>query len=111
MTAENLLQFSSNITQGIETEIMNSMLELQKEMEEFQLYASDMNQELEDLEDELNYDSWVTPYEFIRGEPMFIPNETPDAYFNRTIHAGNIGTLSLSAAENFVDNALTLPKL
>lgn len=40
----------------------------------------------------------------------FNPNETPDMFFNRTIHSGNIGVESLKTISTFVDQMLTLPK-
>jgi hypothetical protein len=37
-------------------------------------------------------------------------NETPNEFFDRTIHTGNPGTLSLDFIENYVDTSLRLPE-
>jgi hypothetical protein len=43
--------------------------------------------------------------------PFVIFGETPQDFYNRTIHSGNVGVLSISAISSYVDIALTLPKL
>ena len=40
----------------------------------------------------------------------FDPNETPEMFYNRTIHTGNIGVASLDSVSTFVRRKLTLPK-
>jgi hypothetical protein len=37
--------------------------------------------------------------------------ETPDEFYNRTIHAGNIGILSVDAVSNYVEMQLRLPDI
>ena len=43
--------------------------------------------------------------------PAIIFGENPEDFYNRAIHTGNIGVLSISAISFYVDIALTLPKL
>lgn len=43
--------------------------------------------------------------------PIIIPNETPESFFARTVHSGNIGAVGITAIQSYVDNALTLPTL
>jgi len=43
--------------------------------------------------------------------PFVIFGETPNDFYNRTVHSGNVGVLSISAISSYVDIALTLPKL
>lgn len=61
------------------------------------------DKELEDEKKLLEYNNYLSPF--------VIFGETPTDYYNRTIHSGNIGVLSLAAISNYVDIALTLPKL
>lgn len=41
----------------------------------------------------------------------FDTNETPDDFYNRTIHSQNIGTFANTAALTFVERSLTLPDI
>lgn len=44
-------------------------------------------------------------------EPITIWGESPDAFFNRTVHSGNIGTVGFDMLHNYVSMALTLPTI
>lgn len=46
-----------------------------------------------------------------RLNPFVIFGETPQEYYDRTVHSGNIGVLSITAISQFVAVSLTLPKL
>jgi hypothetical protein len=43
--------------------------------------------------------------------PRIIFGESPDDFYNRTVHSGNIGVASLDAISSFVAVALVLPKM
>ena len=42
--------------------------------------------------------------------PFIIFGESPNDFYNRTVHSGNIGTMAISSITNYVDLSLTLPK-
>ncbi len=49
---------------------------------------------------------------YIGDNDIYIPmQESPTDYYARTIHTGNIGTLTLNEASNYVDRMLLLPTL
>ena len=43
--------------------------------------------------------------------PFVIFGESPNDYYNRTVHSGNIGLLGIAAVASYTEIALTLPKL
>lgn len=108
--ADNLLSFSNGMFQGVADSTSDMMKDMMKEINDFISTASDLDKELQELEDELNTDTWFNAFDFMDTNPLFIPGESPDSYYTRTIHSGNIGILSLSVPENYVDNALKLPE-
>ena len=110
-TAESLLTLSNNLVQGIGIGLEAEMANLQEDMDSFFEYAKDLDDELDLLEEELSMNNHLLDLPSLIMEPMFIPNETPDSFYARTIHAGNIGVQSLNIIESYVDTQLTLPKL
>lgn len=46
-----------------------------------------------------------------RLDPLIIFGETPDEFYQRTVHSGNIGIVGIEAVSSFVDMKLMLPKL
>ncbi|OZB40381.1 MAG: hypothetical protein B7X50_08605 [Alishewanella sp. 34-51-39] len=80
-------------------------------MTEFSLIADQKWAELEEVKNLLGKENLLDPFEFIGKEPRVIFGESPDQFYNRTIHSGNIGVLALDANSSFIDISLTLPKL
>jgi hypothetical protein len=81
--------------------------------EEIQNLMEDYSKTLDyqkQLEDELN-----TAQKLLEGDnimsPFVIFGESPEDYFNRTAHSGNVGIVGIQAISNYVDNALKLPEL
>ena len=52
----------------------------------------------------------IDPMEFSRSAPVFVPGESPKAYFNRTIQSGNVGAMAITASLNYPQYALKLPE-
>jgi hypothetical protein len=109
LTADNLLTFSNGIVGGISAENTANMEKIAEQIADFTATASELEDELSELEDELNSETWFDSFDFIGNTPLFVVGETPEAYYNRTIHIGNIGTFTLLVAETYVDDKLTLP--
>ena len=42
--------------------------------------------------------------------PMILLGETPDEYYNRTVHSGNIGVRVYETVSKYVKTMLTLPE-
>jgi hypothetical protein len=47
----------------------------------------------------------------LRLNPLVIFGETPDDYYRRTVHSGNIGIIGYAAVHDYVEVALRLPTL
>lgn len=109
--ATNLLQMSTSMVnaagdlyqQGIQ-DIMNSFGELE-------LLADAASEELKAAEALFGIKDLLNPYAFIGQVPEIRFGESPDDFFTRTIHAGNIGAAGLEVASNYVNISLKLPTL
>ncbi|APC46025.1 N4 gp53 protein [Vibrio phage vB_VspP_pVa5] len=109
LSAENLMTASSGFIVGADASLSADMEKLAKEMAAWTDEAQRLDDELNEAFEELDTDTFFNVYDFINAGNIFVPNEVPEEYFNRTIHTGNIGVGTLSVPENYVDNALTLP--
>ena len=101
--AQELLQMSSALIKGVNNDIKNDFDGLAKEREDFNLFVEQENKKLDEANKLLENDNPLIP--------MVIFGESPKDYYERTVHSGNIGVLSLDAISNYVDISLTLPKL
>lgn len=101
--AQQLLQLSSGLAHGVSADIQDAMGDLLSEYASFNLFKDEATKQLEAANKLLEHKNWLSPF--------VIFGETPNDYFNRTVHSGNIGLLSISAISSYVDIALTLPKL
>ena len=98
--AKDLLWLSSNLVSLV---LQQKNEELLGDYKTFQEQSKASTAALEDANKLLNTD--------VRLNPMIIFGEKPDDFFNRTVHSGNIGTLSITAISSYVDIALTLPNI
>ena len=110
LTAEALLSMSSTVIEGIQMGLQEDMQDIMDDINDFQKDAEAAQEELDNMIEELNAaDDW---FEDIAAEKItYIDYETPDEFYQRTIHAGNIGVASLAGPEVYVTNALKLPEL
>ena len=108
-TAVKMLQLSQGLTQGISDMYVEKMKSLLGEIREFDLLAQEQWDELEKINELFDTAITINPYDFIGYQPLFLI-ESPNQYFNRTIHSGNAGVKSLQLIENYVDLALKLPE-
>lgn len=101
--AKELLQLSNGLTKAISSTVSDLISDLQNEITDFAKYAEEQYKLLETANDLLKNDSLLSPF--------VIFGESPNDFYNRTVHSGNIGVLGISAVSSYVDIALTLPKL
>lgn len=99
--AKELLQISSNMIQQVGSSFTEALQGIQAEGMEFGLYADEKMKELESSQKLLETSTLLSPF--------VIFGETPDEYFNRTVHSGNVGIAGIDAISNYVKGALTLP--
>jgi hypothetical protein len=99
--AESFMKISTGLVKQATDAITEKMLGLKNEAEAFGIEA----QEKMKLLDEANELLWSENI----FAPFILPNESPDIYYQRTVHSGNIGVRSLDSVSSYVSNALTLP--
>ncbi|AGH57072.1 hypothetical protein VPMG_00081 [Vibrio phage VBP32] len=108
--SETLLGMTGSIFEGIQQGIQDDIEALMDEMNKFMEEAQAAQDELDELWNELDVSQdWFDQLVAEATQPIII--ETPTEFYTRTIHAGNIGTATLSQIENYVDKALELPEL
>ena len=100
--ATDLLKLSTGLSGGVSGVMDEKMAALRGESEKFQLFVEESQKELEEAQSLLGSPNALAP--------LVIWGESPDEYYQRTIHSGNIGVLAIDAIHNYVDTALTLPK-
>lgn len=110
MTATQMLSACTNIIStslsGIQQGLMS---DLEKQYAGFNEYKDQSTQMLEEAQKLLQVDAWVDPFMFIGQAPRVVFGESPQDYYTRTIHSGNIGALGPDVIENYVGVALKLP--
>lgn len=109
--AEELLKVSQALVKANTAVLRDELTDVMTQMDQF---TSDSKQNMEELEKAqklLENTGNIDPMEFVGLEPMFIPIETPDEFYFRTVHAANIGVIALDAISNYVESALTLPRI
>lgn len=112
--ATQLLQLSISVLSSVGSAYQNLIGDLASDALAFEEYKETKYEELEyytDLLGEIGVDSInllnAQAYSTTLRQPA---TQTPEEFYNLTIHTGNIGTLALSAPMTFCDIALTLPK-
>lgn len=108
--ATNLLTASNGLVTGVQRTLGNLFRELQADIEAFIDEAEALTEELAEVQRELDSNIGLDPFTFI-AQPMTLFGEPPGIYFERTIHAGNVGAESLNFIQNFVDTSLRLPSI
>lgn len=101
--AKNLLTLSTNLVSGVNASLKSSMISLQNELEAFNTMAKEKSSLLEEA------NKLLEPSNVLSSLVIF--GESPDDFYNRTVHAGNIGVVGIDSISSYVDIALTLPKL
>lgn len=99
--ATDLLKVGQNLGRAVTAEMQGDLTGMQKEMQSLQSEAQRLDKELRAAADEFYQNSNLA--QFIN------PYEPPEDFFNRTVHTGNIGMISIDAVGNYVERALSLP--
>ena len=97
--ASTMLQVSSGLYTAVLEEKFSDLL---YDVNSFDNYMKQQTKLLDEANNLLEVSHFLSPF--------VIFGESPDDFYNRTIHAGNVGVLGISAISNYVDIALTLPK-
>jgi hypothetical protein len=101
--AKDLLALSTNLTKAIGAVLSDQMQGLKQDYLNFSDFMKEANKELDVANKLLDTNNWLSP--------LILFGETPNEYFQRTVHSGNIGVMSLAAVGGYVENALALPRI
>lgn len=101
--ASELLQLSNGLTKAITSTIADAMSGLKEAYDSFNAFREEASAALDKANDLLETNNHLSPF--------VIFGESPNDFYNRTVHAGNTGTNAIQAISSYVDMALTLPKL
>ena len=109
--AEQFLASVSAISQTASIDLADQFTTLETEFDELSTAYEDQMEELEDIQSGLGIhaDSDIEAYDIV-STVTHDPYETPADFYQRTIHTGNPGVLTLSQIESYVDTALRLPE-
>ena len=111
-TASTLLQCSQAVMTAGNEMIYDDIMDVMKEMEQFEASAEKKWSVLEAAQKLLHTNEDLDPLTMIVFQPPYlaVPSESPEAFYNRTVHNTNIGVLCLDVIENYADIMLKLPE-
>lgn len=116
--AENLVKIGSNVVQeSIKAEslgLQSAVQDLQTELLAQNELMQDSLDSLKETRKELGLDfeyTGLSGLDFVGYRPNIVLGESSESFYNRTVHLGNPGAMSLSLAEGFFDTKLTLPSV
>lgn len=101
VTSKDMLSLANGLVSSAQSVMKDMYKSLQDDWTGFKKEMEEAWKTLEETRDTLFKD--------INLVPLVILGESPDDYFRRTVHSGNIGILLIEDAHNFVDRSLTLP--
>ena len=110
-TASKFLYVANGLARGASQAFGTMIEDLIDDYAEFQILAEALEEELQRGKDLLGVNLDISPFTFIGAEPLMIPGEKPEDYYERLSHAGNVGAKSLNIVQNFVSVSLTLPTI
>lgn len=109
--ADSLVAAGNGLANGVQAETRQRMNEYKAEAQEFELYKVEALKELEEMTKLLETEEKLDPFTFVGREPKVMFGESPESFYQRTIHSGNIGTAIYDGVSNFVELSLQLPDL
>jgi len=110
-TAQQLLHIGNALISAANRYVKGELADFYKEVKSFEDEVKEKMELLEDETDLLDMQSNYNPLNFLSKQTMInVPFETPDDFYNRTIHTGNIGTKVLDVISVYHDIMLKLPE-
>lgn len=102
-TAKDFLTLANGLVDAAQSVLKGMYKDLLNDWDEFKTEVEEATKLLEEKSELL--------YTDITKVPLVMFGETPDQYFGRTVHSGNIGMLLIEDTHSFVDRSLTLPSV
>ena len=110
INSDELLKMSTLTIDAVNTHVVDEMLKLEVEMDEYLKSAKEKQEEIDNAYDLLDVGTELDIYAITHATSYTDYNETPENFYNRTIHQTNPGVLSLDSIEHYVSGALRLPE-
>lgn len=112
--ADSMLAVGSNLAKT-STAVQQEMLaDLNQEMIDFADYAKGQFDNLKEQREQLGLNpnfSGLTGLDIVNLSPIQVWGESPNDFYTRTVHSGNIGAASFDVASGFVGYMLKLPTI
>lgn len=111
---ETLVSVGNNLVNESSLAYQDAVSDMMKDFEDFEKYAQGQFDNLKDKAEQLGLNGQnvgLEPLEMVYRVPDIRIGETPNDFYNRTVHSGNIGVTSFDMVENFASLRLTLPTL
>ena len=110
-TAQACLAISTALLKSTGNYFVEGIEQIQQQIIELESEAEKQSKEIDRVTELLDTRSMINPLDFLIA-PQFIsvPDESPDAFYNRTIHSGNIGVVTLDVIGNYNEMLLQLHK-
>jgi hypothetical protein len=107
----NLLAGGMGLADASSAEYASLAAEYSMERSEFIDSAQKELDALAEVAESMEINTPLDPLEMVGSVPITLYGEQPEDYFNRTIHAGNIGTLGFEMVHSYADVSLRLPTI
>lgn len=114
--AQNLVSIGTSLVKEAgalsQQQIAAGIKDLVEDAEAFSVWASDQADGLTDSMLALGLNPSIvglSAFDVVKMGPQLVLGESPSDYYNRTVHAGNIGTLAFDMTESYVAVNTTLP--
>lgn len=101
--ASDFLRMGNGLIKAVSETLNELMTDLSKAGKAFEAFKETAQKELEESNKLLETNNHLSPFTIF--------GESPNDFYNRTVHSGNAGINAIAAVTNYVDMALTLPKL
>jgi hypothetical protein len=105
----DMLMVSSGLSNAAGNEYLRMAQDYQGQLNAFNLMADQKFKELDEVRKSLETLTPLNPFEFVGMQPFIVLGESPDNFYNRTVHSGNIGAKAIDAITNYAEIALRLP--
>ena len=112
LTGAVLTQLPTMLASAYQETVAGMMEELQEDMEEFQEMAKRQEAEMKAKREEYgNNRNLIDGLEFVKKSPQVIWGESPDEFYYRSVHAGNMADVPYKAIKNYVKINTSIPTL
>lgn len=108
--ADQMLAVTSALIDSITEQFSDDIAEIMKELEELAGKQEKLDEQLDEVNKEFDNDRSLDPFAIIKLEAEFNPYETPDEFYYRTTHSGNVGMVGIDIVHTYVEDMLRLPE-